>query len=46
MVETGEWFYHGKFYDEYPSEEVWADHNTWEEHQERKYERMREEGEI
>lgn len=46
QVETGEWFYRGKYYDEYPSDEVEKDHEMQERMAELKFEQMRDEGEI
>jgi len=41
--ETGEWRYHGKWYDYFPSEEVEKDEAALEDYWERKFNRMREE---
>jgi hypothetical protein len=46
QVETGEWFYRGRYYDHYPCEEVDRDHNLEEREAERRFDRMRDEGEI
>lgn len=46
QVETGEWFYRGRYYDHYPCEEVEKDQEMYERMMELKFEKMRDEGEL
>ena len=40
--ETGEWHYRGRWFDEYPSEEVEKDEAAYDEHCDREFRRRRE----
>ena len=40
--ETGEWRYNGKWYDEYPSDELGEDEAALDEHWDREFQRQRE----
>ena len=43
---TGEWFFEGKWYDEYPHKEVDAQNSRYDEYMEYKYDEMRDEGKL